>query len=182
MIDNITKAITEILNISKDDFSVQLKDGEFFNATLSGYPPGRDTISGDKMSLIKKRIAELDAASIPPTREQVNDERDRRIAANFVFDGRPYQFDEMSKQRINGAATLAGFAIGRGAPEGNLRWADPDNDFVFISSDDVFVPMDAHKCFAFGQAAARHENKHIFAASAIKKIMPEDYKDDQYWP
>lgn len=127
----------------------------------------------------------LVAGNEPPvtvSREQVNAERDRRIEANFVFDGNPYQFDEMSKQRITGAATLAGFAIGKGAPEGYLRWADADNDFVFISADDEFVPMDAHKCFAFGSAAARHETAHIFAASTLKKAIPDDYEDDKYWP
>ena len=123
-----------------------------------------------------------DEPPVSVSREQVNAERDRRIEENLVFDGDPYQFDEMSKQRIAGAATLAGFAIGRGVPEGSLRWANPDNDFVFITSEDKFVPMDAHKCFAFGTAAAQHETAHIFAASSLKKTMPLDYKDDKYWP
>lgn len=127
-------------------------------------------------------LVEGDEPKTGVSREQVNAERDRRIEENFVFDGNPYQFDEMSKQRIAGAATLAGFAIGKGAPEGFLRWANPDNDFVFITSEDKFVPMDAHKCFAFGAAAAQHETAHIFAASSLKKVMPLDYKDDKYWP
>lgn len=151
------------------------KDGTFYGTVVS-------TEAEFEELLAQEGLVAGDEPPLTISREQVNAERDRRIEANFVFDGNPYQFDEMSKQRITGAATLAGFAIGKGAPEGYLRWADVDNDFVFISSDDLFIPMDAQKCFEFGQAAARHETAHIFAASAIKKVMPEDYEDDKYWP
>lgn len=151
------------------------KDGTFYGSVVSTEAEFEELLAEDD-------LVSGDEPPLTISREQVNAERDRRIEANFVFEGRPYQFDEMSKQRITGAATLAGFAIGKGAPEGYLRWADADNDFVFISAEDVFIPMDAHTCFAFGQAAARHETAHIFAASAIKKAMPEDYEDDRYWP
>lgn len=177
--DNI--AAKDILG--HENFSIiRSENGKFKGLILNDKPPEQENGTPEQVETIKKRIAALDEVPVLPTREQVNAERDRRIEANFVFDGNPYQFDEMSKQRITGAATLAGFAIGKGAPEGYLRWADADNDFVFISAEDVFVPMDAQKCFAFGQAAARHETAHIFAASAIKKVMPEDYEDDKYWP
>ena len=151
------------------------QDGEFYGSVVAS--------KTDFDAFLKsENLVEGEEPKAIISREQINAERDRRIRANFVFNGNPFQFDEMSKQRITGAATLAGFAIGKGAPEGNLRWADPNNDFVFISAEDKFVPMDAQTCFAFGSAAARHETAHIFAASALKKIAPADYEDDKYWP
>lgn len=126
----------------------------------------------------------------PPTEEPVvtsdliNKERDRRIAENFLFVGRRFDFDPESKQRVTGAATLAGFAIGRGATLGDPYWTGSDQPFVWIARDNSLMEMDAYTCFAFGQEAANHETKHIFAARQLKTldVIPVDYKDDKYWP
>ncbi|MBO6814555.1 MAG: DUF4376 domain-containing protein [Rhizobiaceae bacterium] len=115
---------------------------------------------------------------------QINAERDRRIATGFVFNGVLFDFDPHSKQRVTGAATLAGFAAAAGSISGDLRWANPNNDFEWISADNSLISMDAQTCFAFGKAAADHESRHIFAANALKSMSPppEDFTNDAYWP
>ena len=113
----------------------------------------------------------------------VNAERDRRLAADFEFQGKMYQRDTVSLQRITGASTLAGFAIAAGAQPGNLRWANPDQDFGWIASDNTITPMDAQTCFAFGQAAAAVETRLIFRAKELRGMdpIPADYTDDSWW-
>jgi len=113
----------------------------------------------------------------------VNLERDRRLAADFEFNGKQYQRDPTSLQRITGAATLAGFAIAAGAQPGNLRWANPESDFGWIASDNTITAMDAQTCFAFGQAAAAVETRLIFAAKALREMepIPADYAADEWW-
>lgn len=140
----------------------------------------------------RQLIAEWEAAgnTIPaytppgPTAAEVNAERDRRISAGFTFDGKRFAFDPDSKQRVTGAATLAGFAIAQGAAAGYLLWHGGATPFVWIADDNTLVEMDAPTCFAFGQAAAAHETAHIFAARQLKDIspIPADYADDTHWP
>ncbi len=116
--------------------------------------------------------------------DEVNIERDRRIATGFMFNSKSYAMDSESKARIAGAATLAGFAVGAGAPSGNYRWHGGTSDFVWIADDNTLTPMDAQTCFGFGQAAAAWETKCIFACRAIKETspIPVDYTNDTYWP
>lgn len=119
-----------------------------------------------------------------PTSDEVNAERDRRIASNFVFMGKSFSMDNESKARITGAATLAGFAMASGAVAGNFRWHGGASDFVWIADDNTLNRMDAQTCFGFGQAAAAWETKCIFACRAIKEStpVPADYTNDAYWP
>ena len=119
-----------------------------------------------------------------PTTDEVNTERDRRIRTGFVFLGKSYAMDDISKVRIAGAATLAGFAIGAGAVAGNYRWHGGSSDFVWIADDNTLTQMDAQTCFGFGQAAAAWETKCIFACRAIKEStpVPTNFTNDMYWP
>ena len=116
--------------------------------------------------------------------ESIKAERDRRIQSDFEFNGKMFQRDSVSLQRITGAATLAGFAIGQGAQAGDLRWANANQDFAWIAADNSVVTMDAQTTFAFGQTAASVETAIIFAAKALREMdpIPEDYADDKYWP
>lgn len=118
------------------------------------------------------------------SRADVNFERDRRIHAGFVFNGKRFDFDPASKDRVTGAATLAKFAVLAGAQPGELRWVNPNADFSWIAQDNTLVSMDAQTCSAFGDAAAVHEQTHIFAARALKNMatIPTDYASDSYWP
>jgi uncharacterized protein DUF4376 len=116
--------------------------------------------------------------------DAINAERNKRIAAGFRFLSHAFQFDAPSKSRITGAATLAGFAIGAGAQPGDYRWNGGAVEFTWLSRDNVNVPLEAQSMFAMGQAAAEHERAHIFAARALKDMLPipGDYTADKYWP
>ena len=134
----------------------------------------------DRMAFTKPPAPEPEA----PTAKDVNAERDRRLVADFTFRGRKFQRDPRSLSRITGAATLAGFARAAGAQPGNLRWANPERDFVWIASDNSLMPMDAETCFEFGQAAASVETTIIFTAKMLREMdpIPADYQDDKWWP
>ena len=114
----------------------------------------------------------------------VNDERDRRITAGFYYG--PYKFDwnEATKSRVTGAASLAGFAIGAGAQPNDLRWHGGNSDFVWILQDNSILPLDAQGMFAVSQSAMAHEAAHVFAGRTIKEsgTMPADLQDDALWP
>lgn len=127
---------------------------------------------------------------VPPvTSGQVNAERDRRLVAGFPFprpdrDVWEFQSDDQSIKRITGAATLAGFAMGAGAGAGDYFWHGGTTPFRWILADNRVVEIDAPTMFAVGQAAAKWESAHIFAAKALKDMapIPADYTDDKYWP
>lgn len=127
-------------------------------------------------------VAAFVAQSI--TGDQVNEERDRRMTGILSFAGTTFDCDEKSLARITGAATLAGFAMGAGAPAGFMRWHGGDVDFAWIDASNNVVPMDAQTCMSFGKAAAAWQSAHIFAGKAIKKLdpIPQDYASDKYWP
>lgn len=114
----------------------------------------------------------------------VNLERDRRLEENLVYNGKGFDYDSVSKQRITGAATLAKFAIIAGAQIGDFRWANANSDFQWITKDNSLMTMDAYMMSDLGDTAAAHESAHIFAALALKNMdpIPTDYQDDQYWP
>jgi hypothetical protein len=119
-----------------------------------------------------------------PTSQDVNAERDRRTAAGIPFLGHVFDFDQMGKDNITGAATLAKFAILKGAQPGDYRWANPNVDFSWIVQSNEKILMDAHQVSALGDVAAGWTTAHIFAARAIKdkSPIPLDYADDKYWP
>lgn len=118
------------------------------------------------------------------TRADVNAERNRRMRGTFIFNGVAFNCDSDSLQRITGAGTLAGFAMGAGAQAGDLYWHGGTDPFAWIAADNSIVTMDAPTAFAFGQAAARNETLHIFAAKALKDTdpIPTDFSDDKWWP
>lgn len=118
-----------------------------------------------------------------PTSADVNAERDRRLVLPFTFGGKLYDRDPRSLDRITGAATLAGFAMGAGAGPGNLFWHGGTEPFAWIANDNTITTMDAPTTFAFGQAAAAVETQLVFAARALKDMnpIPADYTDDVYW-
>lgn len=119
-----------------------------------------------------------------PTAEMVNAERDRRIAGGFRHGGVAFQLDEASISRVTAMGADARFALLAGVQPGNLRWADPDNDFGWIASDNSIVAMDAQAMAALADAAKIWVSRHTFAARAIKDVapIPTDYAGDSYWP
>lgn len=109
-------------------------------------------------------------------------ERDRRIAS-FTFSGKTYQLSGESLINVQGAGTLALAAIINGAQPGDYRWADPDEDFSWIASDNSATLMDAQTTWAFAQAAASWRKQMIYKARALKDMdpIPTDYANDSYW-
>jgi len=124
------------------------------------------------------------AAQAVPTRAMVDRECDRRIQTMFVFAGKSYQLDERSIARITAMGADARFAALGGAAPGDLRWADPDNDFGWIATDNSVTPMDAQTMAAFADAAKVWVSRHTFAARALKDMspIPADFADNAYWP
>ena len=116
-------------------------------------------------------------------REMINAERDRRMS-KFKFGGVEYDFGLVDRTRIDKAKTNAMAAIELGAQPGNLRWADPDFDFGWITAANGFTLMDAQTTLAFGLAAAAWEGKLIVAARNLKdqNPVPQDYANDSHWP
>jgi len=121
---------------------------------------------------------------IPVEKDLVNAERDRRIAKGVPFNGHVFDFDQMGKDNITGAAALAKFAMLGGAKAGDYRWANPNADFSWIVQSNEKVLLDAPTMSALGDMAANWTTKHIFAARALKDMdpIPGDYADDKYWP
>lgn len=119
-----------------------------------------------------------------PSASDVAAERDRRLAADFTFQGKMYQRDPKSLQRIAGAAQMASLALASGAQADDLRWHGGDSDFGWIASDDTVTPMTAPTMIAFGQAAAAMETQIIFAARNLRRMdpIPADFTEDTWWP
>lgn len=119
-----------------------------------------------------------------PSAAMVDEERERRLDAGIEFGGRLFQSRAADRENITGAAQLAFIAIVGGAKSGDLRWSDPDQDFIWIAADNSLVPMDAHTVVEFGKVAAGRKQALIYAARALKDkaVIPGDYADDKWWP
>lgn len=130
-----------------------------------------------------KWVEDLDDAP-PPTEDQIDAERDHRIAAGFTFGGTFYQSRPEDRENIMGASTAALGAMMQGAQAGDYRWHGGDSDFMWIAADNSTHVMDAQTVYAFGLAAMEHKTAHIFAGRAVKDAdpIPADYADNGYWP
>ena len=122
--------------------------------------------------------------SVIVTKQMVDEERDRRIAAGFIFSGKLIDFDAVSKENITGAGAMAGTATAMGAVAGDLYWHGGAEPFSWITADNTKLELDAASMFAMSQAAADHVATHFFAGRSLKDytILPATYADDEYWP
>ena len=160
-----------------------------YTATIDGVD---FTIPDDMGNRYRRMLSEWEAEGnkLPeyikpsPSKEDVNIERNKRISSGIPFNGKVYDFDQMGKDNITGAASLAKFALFAGAGEGNFRWANPDVDFTWITQDNSKVALDAPTMSKLGDVAAGWTTKHIYAARALKDMnpIPLDYTADEYWP
>lgn len=143
------------------------------------------TVESETSQIVDDReeITRIYAPDLEAYRALVNAERDRRIHGGFVFNGTRFQSRVEDQKRIAGAGTLAVITLTNGAEAGDYRWHGGDTDFVWIAEDNTLVQMDAQTVIAFGQAAARHESAHVFAARVLKDADPVvDFADSKYWP
>ncbi len=124
----------------------------------------------------------------PPSAQswQIDQEKDRRTALGFIYEGKAYLTESQSQMNdILGALADATAAITVDqAQPGDLRWADPRYDFAWSAADGSGVPMDAQTCLAFTRAAVRRKSLLVGAGLALKAMnpIPIDYMDDKYWP
>jgi hypothetical protein len=133
---------------------------------------------------------DYDNSPPPYTSVDVDTERLRRSQLGMTFDGEFYQTRATQlnpdQTNIHGMATAALAALASGATEGDLRWQDPDTDFVWIAEDNTLVEMDAYKMAAFGSALGIFLKRLTFAAAAIKAELATDptldIMDDDLWP
>lgn len=194
-----TGQIKRVLTIMEGQAEMLANVGDGESAILGKFPPREFYVKvGEALAIPPKPAPYLtfdlesevwvdqrpSAEVAEAMRRAVNTERDRRLAADFAFQGVMYQRDQVSLARITGAATLAGFAMAVGAPAGFLRWHGGDSDFAWIASDNSVTLMDAPTCFAFGQAAAAVETGIVFAAKALREMdpIPANFADAGYWP
>lgn len=90
----------------------------------------------------ERKISEIDAA------------RDAALEAGFLFDGMRYDCDDLSVQRITGAAVL-----GILNPAFETPWITFDNSVVTLSASDLA---------GLGAAAAQHVATQLFRARGLK--------------
>lgn len=124
---------------------------------------------------------------IPPIQPwQVDQERDRRVAMGFVYNGKAFETNSQSQMNdILGKMTdsMAAILIDRVDPA-SLKWSDPDHDFYWSAADGSLVPMTAPECLEFTRAAVRRKEQLVAAGLALKAMdpIPQDYWTDNYWP
>jgi len=131
-----------------------------------------DGLSEDQIKAANRIVSTYDPNA--PTSDDINAERDRRLAS-FTFNGKRFDLTG-SETKISGAGTLALASVMTGA-----AW---DANFAWISADNVTVPMDAQTMLDFAKAAADWTARHIHAARAMKNMdkIPADYASDSRWP
>lgn len=195
--------VENLMDLTWVDPALGLTNTQWWPSKFVDGPLGRDFKWGEESYHLdyENHIVEITREQIPLTQEEkderrvrelaymsplVDAERDRRIASGFTFEGVSYQTQTASdRENILGALGVALAAITvDGAQPGDLRWADPQFDFFWISSDDTRVPMDAQTCLAFARAAISRKSLLVIAGNSIKQMdpIPEDYADDKYWP
>lgn len=116
----------------------------------------------------------------------VDTERDRRLEVGFMFQGNVYQARPKDLTNFTALGADARFAMMAGAQAGNYRWADPSQDFGWITADNTIVPMDAPTMVELSTAAKLFVTSHTFTCRAIKDQilagMELDITDNSLWP
>ena len=116
-----------------------------------------------------------------PTVEQ---ERDRRIAKGFKFDGSLYPATPEDYSRIASFVSEATAAVATGIQGGNLRWHDKKEDFTWTDANGIPVPLDAQQMIALGRAANAHRlrlDRLAYKLMTRPGGPPPDFTDDSYW-
>jgi hypothetical protein len=152
-----------------------------FGRTITESPPGTFSVPGMSIGGISQQAA-LAVFNVHPPSDWLPPLADQVIALcagvdqicadkinnGFVYGGHPYQSDPTSISRMQSAASIAVAAIGHGSPVGNLRWANPNEDFGWIDSNNVVVPMDAQTMISFFGSAIGVGQALIFYARSVK--------------
>lgn len=110
-------------------------------------------------------------------------ERDRRLTLGVTFRDHLFQTRDADRETLLEISHLAVIAILHGAAPGDLRWADPDEDFTWISADNTAVPMDAQGVTEFFRAVCALKSTLRLAGRRLKDLPlpPANYADDSWW-
>jgi len=121
---------------------------------------------------------------IPVEKKFVNAERNRRIAAGFVWNGKTYQSDPESLANIAGAATSAIAALVAGVAPTEVYWTGTGAPFTWLADDNTLTQMTPQDIISFGNAAMTHKAAIVYAGRSLKDMspIPADFADDKYWP
>lgn len=142
---------------------------------------GLDRLPPDRRVAVEAAIAAHDPAA--PSNAEIDRERNRRLLA-FVHNGRRFDLKGSARTDILSMQAVAQSKLIMGTEPGDLRWADPDQDFAWIASDNTLVAMDAIQFVEFARAAAAWHSEHMRRARQLKDMRPPpaDYRDDKHWP
>lgn len=127
--------------------------------------------------------------------QAVRNKMDSVINNGAVFKSKTMQIDLASRTTIDGAALLATLfnlqcSANKIDPTGNLRWADPDHDFAWISEDNTSLNMDAPTVVLFGKCVAVYYSKIVSTAREMKNFVlnldnineVNNFDENQNWP
>lgn len=118
---------------------------------------------------------------------QIDAERDRRIDGGFTFASARLQSRPSDRENVMGAAQLAMGYLAAGGDPSSLRWADPDNDFVWITADNGTISLTAPDTIAMFQAGVAFKSAMTFYARAMKDAViaaedPSSVEWGEGWP
>ena len=160
------KGGTGILVTSDDGYPEFIEDGPKFKKLAKTAKPWVDPVIADP----------------PPSPDAVNAERDRRIAGGFPFRDAVIQSSPDALASIGEAAVVAMSAIVAGAKNGDARWLDPKEDFVWVTESNEQIALDAEAVVEMAAAAYKHKKKAILAARKMKDgVIPADFVKEKYW-
>lgn len=137
--------------------------------------------TGEQKAAAQSVIASFNPVAVRP--DQINKERDRRIAGGFRFGEHLYDSDDKSRTMIAEAGMRAMVAIISGAQTGDLRWDGDSEDFYWIAADNQKVAMDAQTTVDLAAACQEHVKRHNWKARALKdqSPIPANYQADEHW-
>lgn len=146
---------------------------------------------GSQDQLIARELVHMSAVEIEahlnpirrPRPVDVDVERDRRIEDGIEFEGYLFQSRSSDRSNIIETAQLAFMAMANGISPGDLRWSDPERDFVWIALDNSRVPMDAPTVVSLAKVVVERNQSLIYAGRRLKdmEVIPSDYTDDKWW-
>jgi hypothetical protein len=103
----------------------------------------------------------------------INKKRDTLIDSGFTYSGNEFQSKASDRENIMGVSIAAKMAIEAGAQPGNYRWANPDSDFVWITTNNTLVQMDAFDVLGLYQAGMQFKSNLTFKARQMKDDILE---------
>ena len=123
----------------------------------------------------------------PISTDVIEAEKFRRFELGFEFMGNVYQARQIDIGNFNGATLAAFLAISlEGKTAGDLRWADPNKDFFWITKDNESVAIDAPTMIALGKTAMAYVSYITTRARYLKDevltgTVYEDITNDALW-